>query len=415
MFKRRFIPYVVAGLVVLVAVGYLSHQEYLIHQSHKTFMADADRFERFVPVKHDPTDPSVSDDYVYEVNGKVVFAEQPLTQAEIAVSQWIHAGKLTPIVEELIAEAQKECDELKDMEMQRVMTPDGKIHHVLVPENAPYEEGDTLYADELDPQFVTSPDAVNRLMYFSAIVDMDGTEHVPPDAYFEIDDKYERVAYWKKFEYSVDNEVSIAAVEAQVASGELDLSLSDQERAQADELETLAMRSMMLAPPTVPVSDAEPVSVQVEVYESEDTESGHLPHGDTDREEMRYAFDEADAPGGESVLSAVGSDVPMPDTPGHVPLSPSDLPDMIKPQSPQSVADLENQLTPAGIEAELTEGLSTNPADKAQQFIDQYGTEEGLRRLRESDPDAARRFEQGRRGEPTRSSPDGRQPPKAAP
>lgn len=34
--------------------------------------------------------------------------------------------------------------------------------------------------------------------------------------------------------------------------------------------------------------------------------------------------------------------------------------------------------------------------DKAQQLIEEYGTEEGLRRLREMDPDPARRFEQGR-------------------
>ena len=31
--------------------------------------------------------------------------------------------------------------------------------------------------------------------------------------------------------------------------------------------------------------------------------------------------------------------------------------------------------------------------NKAQQFIDQYGTEEGLRRLRGMNPEAARRFE----------------------
>ncbi len=145
-------------------------------------------FERFVAVRHDDTEGSVSDDYVYEVNGKPVFAEQPPIKEEIAVSEWIHAGKLTPVVEKLIADAQKERDELEDMELQRVMTPDGIVHHVLVPEDTPYEEGDTVYADELDAELVMSPDAVNRLMYFSAIVDMDGTEHVPPDAYFEIDD-----------------------------------------------------------------------------------------------------------------------------------------------------------------------------------------------------------------------------------
>ena len=75
-------------------------------------------------------------------------------------------------------------------------------------------------------------------------------------------------------------------------------------------------------------------------------------------------------------------------------LSPSDVPDMVKPTPPpQSVADIENQLTPEGIEAELSEGLSPERFDKAQQLIDEYGLEEGLRRLREMDPEEARRFE----------------------
>ena len=38
-------------------------------------------------------------------------------------------------------------------------------------------------------------------------------------------------------------------------------------------------------------------------------------------------------------------------------------------------------------------GVSPERFDKVQQLIDQYGTAEGLRRLRESDPEAARQFE----------------------
>lgn len=99
-------------------------------------------------------------------------------------------------------------------------------------------------------------------------------------------------------------------------------------------------------------------------------------------------------------------------------LFPDDLPpadtesyEFEKPKSPQSVADFEKQLTPQGIGAELTEGLPTAPADKAQQLIDQYGTEEGLRRFREMDPDAAERFERERRGAPSRDVPSRDTPP----
>ena len=56
-----------------------------------------------------------------------------------------------------------------------------------------------------------------------------------------------------------------------------------------------------------------------------------------------------------------------------------------------------------GVEASGSEGLSPEQRDQAKAFFDQYGTEEGLRRLREMDPDAADRFERGRR--PTRDVP----------
>ena len=54
---------------------------------------------------------------------------------------------------------------------------------------------------------------------------------------------------------------------------------------------------------------------------------------------------------------------------------------------------------------EVYPGESPDSFDNAQQLIDEYGTEEGLRRLRESDPEAARRFEQERRGAPSRDVP----------
>lgn len=89
-------------------------------------------------------------------------------------------------------------------------------------------------------------------------------------------------------------------------------------------------------------------------------------------------------------------------------LSSSDLSDRVDATpSPPSVADLEKQLTPEGIEGELSGGLSPDSFDKAQQLIDQYGTEEGLRRLRKMDPDAARRFERERSGAPSRDVPKG--------
>ena len=85
---------------------------------------------------------------------------------------------------------------------------------------------------------------------------------------------------------------------------------------------------------------------------------------------------------------------------------PDEIPTQQEPRTPErvppidfptSVADLEKQLASGGIEAELSEELSPERFDKVQQLIDQYGSEEGLRRFREMDPEAARRFEREQR------------------
>ena len=45
--------------------------------------------------------------------------------------------------------------------------------------------------------------------------------------------------------------------------------------------------------------------------------------------------------------------------------------------------------------------------EEAKQFFDQYGTAEGLRRLREMDPEAAQQFGRERRSAPSRDAPKG--------
>ena len=59
-----------------------------------------------------------------------------------------------------------------------------------------------------------------------------------------------------------------------------------------------------------------------------------------------------------------------------------------------------------GVEARGWEGLSLKQREEAKAFFDEYGTEEGLRRLRASDPDAARQFERERRKPPVPSEPN---------
>ena len=68
------------------------------------------------------------------------------------------------------------------------------------------------------------------------------------------------------------------------------------------------------------------------------------------------------------------------------------------------------------VEADGWEGLSLRQREQAKQLFDQFGTEEGLRHLRESDPEMARQFESDKsrpgrehRPAPSRNAPDGEQ------
>lgn len=92
--------------------------------------------------------------------------------------------------------------------------------------------------------------------------------------------------------------------------------------------------------------------------------------------------------------------------PDDLPPSDTEPYEFEKPNLPQNVADLEKQFSPESIETELSELLSPDRFENAQQLIDQYGTEEGLRRFREMDPEAAQRFERDRRPTPNREVPD---------
>ena len=82
----------------------------------------------------------------------------------------------------------------------------------------------------------------------------------------------------------------------------------------------------------------------------------------------------------------------------------SDMPQEGK-SVPQEMVDLEKQLTPEGVEANLGQSVSPGRYNEIQRLIKQYGTEEGLRRFREVVPEAAQQFEQERSPKPPRDVP----------
>ncbi len=434
MFNHRFVPYIVGlCIVALLLVSYVGYRAYQKHVEFKAFTSNAQSFNRsaeelddhhghahphhgegqkgVVATGSDLDRRAPSGDYVYEINGVTHYTKKPLSPEQIEIRAWVITGEMTHAVE-------KHLEGLailfRDNIRQRVVTPDGTVHEVLVPREAAYQEGDAISRKELLPSFLTEDE---EPLTGAALI-IGEVEHPLPNEYYTIKDRAARNVYFNKFAWSIENSVPMAEVEEKVISGELDFSLSDKQQQMLADEEERMQRSKMLDDRHYlpPVSEIPPVKVS---FLSEDEED-QLPGWAVKREEPFWqdALAESSSHRGTDVLDegSVSEDTGRAARNADSPISASDLSSVAESQ-PQRVTDLQKQLTPAGIEAELTEGLSTNPADKVQQFIDQFGTEEGLRRLRESDPEAARQLEQGLRGEKTRSSPssDSGQSPSAAP
>ena len=446
MLNRRFIFYLVlAGLVVLLSIGYISYRQYQKHIEFESFITgtqtfndsvehtdvstpgyltdpqlhtDADRGSRVPGGTTDTANPyfigKQGDEYVYKVGDGHIYTPEPFDREFIEMQAWEITGEKTPYVEKRLNEL---ADNLpyKGQVVQRIVTPDGQLHNVIVPHDRQYEEGDAILRSELNPPIL---EAFNQQPSGEVAI---GGEPIP-DEYYAIDDPYEQHKFMKKVMLSKRFGVSIAKIDAKIAAGELDLSLSAGERENVDQKLAIEQRKQMLLSFARPASsDKSPVRVSFLSDTAEDAMpgwmrkmQGTLPSGSG--EAVSDGDYSATDPFSEGSINEDASGAPVR---SDVPVSPSDLPDIVKPTSPpQSVADIEKQLTPEGIEAGLRQGVSPDRFDKAQQLIDEYGTAEGLRRLWEMDPDAARQFE--RRGAPSREVPssDGYsddQPPADAP
>ena len=294
----------------------------------------------------------------------VISKEQEEKQEEKAVP--VDWSEFPP---ETLAKMKKLDD--SPMKPARIQLPDGKIHVIYLPAAIEDMEGDIVVSEEL----ANSPALVPAWEFEKpmSVQDSDIPEGETAESYLE------------KMEWGSLLGVSIEEVEKMMENGHI------------------PQRKIISRSPVVEFS--------IEALIGDDNpprSSGRVDDA------LRSGEHRAEVPVSDEGLpegargAVVASDVP---------LSPSDLPDIVKPTPvSQRVADIEKQLTPEGIEGELSGELSTDPFDKAQQLIDQYGTEEGLRRLREMDTEAARRFESDksrpgreRRPVPSRDVPDGGQ------
>ena len=440
MLKHRFMPYIVGGCVlVLLGVAYLSYVNYKADRSHKEWVAEMTAFQRSIEGGHDHSSPphihhgeeksiaartetteherdnpafagiTPDGDYSYDIAGRHYISSESMSQKEIDVQRYLLTGEMTPLVEAAMRDVQKNTvlgpdgqryQVEADMVVQTVLGPDGQRYQVIVPRYAQYEEEDTILQSETNPPMLEMAANSETRTPRRRIITDEGEVHYLPAEYYAIEDPYEQEEYFKKFDQSIQLGTSIAGIEKMIAAGKLDLSLTETEKEMVDLQQAIYERRRPFSPKPFPLSDKPLVKVRFAKDE------GTVPQHDPGQVEVD------DTPSSEQPLSTGAlspKDLPLIDTAPVRKVSESE-------SSSRNVPDVGQQLTPESIEVDLTKGLSADRFDKAQQLIDEYGTEEGLRRLREMDPEAARRFESDksrpgreRRPVPSRDVPDGEQ------
>lgn len=416
MFSRRSIPYIAAiGTAFLITVSYVGFRVYQSYVEFQTFMSEVQAFnhrhrvhlnERRTHQKRDDSrshfnetafrSASASSFPDHQQSGDDRISSAKLSRSDMMemFMEWIETGKMSDRMELYIKEAQANNPFLGKV-VQRVVSPHGQIHTLLVPEGYEYQEGDVVLRSELDPPMQVFSFGGDKMK-----LTLHGVEH-EVHGYNSIADPYEREVYFNKFTWSIQNGVSMVDVEKKAAAGELDFSLSNDMREYVDRLEAQRERAQWVkdqfAKPLPP--DSPPVKVRFLKDEGDDALPGWLRKMEINRVSKSG---EVASSGTYSVADSASTESSPLDTKkgaarNNKHLSPADPLD----------AELEKQLTPVGIEAELSPPVSADRLSKAQRLIEQYGIEDGLQQLRGSDPEAARQFEQKHSVSPTRGGADG--------
>ena len=426
MVNRRIKPYlIVACIVAILSLSYIGIRAYKDQVEVNQLLSDARAVNRPVGARHShsldnhaheregdalTTAPphghnqsAGHEGRSFEIDGmslhvKAVIAPMPMSRDESERAEWMVYGKLTPYIEKEIKRTELLRQQNEGKVLQKVITPDGQIGTVAVDKDDPIKDGDAILRSDLITRshpwgFSMDQVKAKRSEEFKFI--KDGVEYTMPEEYFTLDE-YERNEYFKKFRLTLDLDISMDEVEAKIAAGELDASLTDAEQKQIETrlsihaalLEEKKHRAGLLDSmgPKPTVSDSPPVNVTIKP----DAEYGHaLPEG-------RSQFDNDGF--WESVLADVekaseGSiDEPSP-TLKVLPEQPKPTrrgnrtPDVENSVAMEEVPPIPDSLTPETVKAELKERLSPEQFSKAQQLLDEYGAEEGLRQFREMSPE----------------------------
>ena len=365
MFNRRFIPYIIAGsIIAFLSIFYVGYKAYQNHVDLNEFISEAEIFERSLdkdtsslehkegrlpfPTTNSTSSENLSDRFPYLNKPPIKVRYDDPSMPALKLEDIPPEHRFVPKPDEL------------ELVIQRVETPDGKIHEMLVARGMEIPEGASL-----PPSFFnrTIPQLPPRKKITTAM-------EVRKE---DIPEGEDITTYMDKLHIASDYGVSTEKAERMLESGQIRITEVDR----------------------FPLTNQAGLGMEEASSESFRGETGL--DGEDAASAGTGSFEDfparSDSPPSSSDLSRVVESTP----------------------SSQSVADIEKRLTPEGIERELSEGVSPERFSKAQQLIDQYGTEEGLRRLRESDPEAARQFQRERRDVPSGDThPDG-QPPDDSP
>ena len=426
MVNRRARPYFIGGgIIAVLSLSYIGIRAYKSQVELDELLSDARAVNQSVGARHShfldnhaheregdalTTAPphghnqsAGHEGRTYELDGlslhiKEVIKPMSMSRNELERAEWMVYGRLTPYIEKEIKKAERLRQKNKGRVLQHVITPDGRLGTVAVDKDDPIEEGDAILQSDLISRshpWGFSEDQVKEKRPEEFKFIKDGVEYTMPDEYFTLDE-YERDEYFKKFRLTLDLGISMDEVEAKIAAGELDASLTDAEKKQIETrlsidaalLEEEKHRVGLLNPlgPKPTLSDMPPVNVTIKP----DAEYGHtLPESRSHIDD--YGF-------WESVLADVETasdekiDEPPPTfkTVPELPIStPQDnrAPDVEKTVAMEDAPPMPENLTPETAKAKLKERLSPEQFSKAQQLLDKYGAEEGLRQFREMSPE----------------------------
>lgn len=430
MLKHRFVPYIVAiGIVAFFSLSYVGYKTYQNHVEFERFISDVQAFNRSVEGQHDHSSHdhthhgeglSVTSkpdqigeagtvsghehehhqtppgEYVYMTNGVPHYSNVPLSQEHLELIEWRKTGKTTPYMEGYL-KSLAENSSHKYQVVQRVVTPDGQIHQVIVPRDHQYEEGDAILRSELDPQML----AMSEQRNWEMSMEVNGVAYSMPEEYYSIEDPYEREEYMAKFTWSVRYSISMAEVEKKVAAGELNVSLSEAQKRFVDQREAERERTLMLNTGFTrpPPSEKSPVKVSFLPDDSEGEVPGWMQKRDTNA--WRSILADMEGYGGGIVdEEGIKKDASSPPIRFDVSRSISGQVRSMPSRQNEVGPETSKKTAPPTVESLETPGLSAARRAQAEWLLNQYGMEEGLLRLREFDPEAARQFER-ERGRPS--------------